>query len=138
MANDPVGTGVRDDERPEEIESRGALPDMVRRMLALGLSGFFTTEETVRRALGDTVPQEWVDFAASQSEKTQREFSDAMAREVGRVLEQVDLGDVLGQVLENRSLEIHARVRLLPSDETGETTAELGGVTVSLGKAEGT
>ena len=135
MANDPAGTGDRGDERPGETESRGALPDMVRRMLALGLSGFFTTEETLRRALGDTVPQEWVDFAASQSEKTQREFSDAMAREVGRVLEQVDLGDVLGQVLENRSLEIHARVRLLPSDETGETTAELGRVTVSLGDA---
>jgi hypothetical protein len=89
---------------------------MVRRMMALGLSGFFTTEETLRRALGDTIPQDWIDFAAGQSEKTRRDFSEAVARELGRVLEGVDLAELLGRVLESRTVEIRAQVRLLPED----------------------
>ena len=95
----------------------GALPDMVRKMMALGLSGFFTTEEALRKALGDTIPQDWVDFAAQQSERTRRDFGDAVAKEVGRVLEQVDLAEMFGRILENRTVEIRARVRLLPSDD---------------------
>lgn len=100
----------------------GALPDMVRRMITLGLSGFFTTEEALRRALGDTIPQDWVDFAADQSERTRRDFSDAVAREVGRALENVDLAELLGQVFENRTIEINARVRLL-AGENGKATS---------------
>jgi len=95
----------------------GALPEMVRRMVAVGLSGFFTTEEALRRAVGDTIPKDWVDFAAEQSERTRRDFSDAVAKEVGRVLEDVDLAEMFGQLFENRTVEITARVRLLPESE---------------------
>ncbi len=93
----------------------GALPDMVRRMITLGLSGFFTTEEALRRALGDTIPQDWVDFAAQQSERTRHDFSEAVAREIGRTLENVDLAELFGTVFENRTVEINARIRLLPA-----------------------
>jgi len=109
-------------------EATGALPDMVRRMVALGLSGLFTTEETLRRALGDTIPQDWVDFAAEQSERTRRDFSDAVARELGRVLQDIDLAELFGRVLENQTVEIDARVRLLPN-ENGRAP---GGSRVSL------
>ena len=95
----------------------GALPDMVRKMMALGLSGFFTTEEALRKALGDTIPKDWVDFAAQQSERTRHDFSEAVAKEVGRALEKVDLAEMFGQIFENRTVEIRARVRLLPTDE---------------------
>jgi hypothetical protein len=100
----------------DEGGSPGPLPDLVRRMMALGLTGFFTTEEALRRALGDTIPQDWIDFAAGQSEKTRRDFSDAVAREVGRVLEGVDLAELFGRIFESRTVEIRARVRLLPEE----------------------
>ena len=32
------------------------LPELVRRALSMGLSGFFLSEETIRKALGETVP----------------------------------------------------------------------------------
>ena len=95
-----------------------AIPEVVRKMLAVGLSGFFTTEEALRRALGDTIPQDWVDFASAQSERTRQEFSEAVAKELGNVLERVDLAELLGQLFENRSVEITAKIRLVPEDGT--------------------
>jgi len=122
---------------PDDASSGGALPEMVRRMAAVGLSGFFTTEEALRRALGDTIPKDWVDFAAGQSERTRRDFSEAVAKEVGRVLEGVDLAEMFGQLFENRTVEITARVRLLPEDDTSGTRAHVERVTVTTDDAAG-
>jgi hypothetical protein len=119
MARDRASSGSNAD---AGLPPAGALPEMVRRMVALGLSGFFTTEEALRRALGDTIPQEWVDFAAEQSERTRRDFSEAVAREIGRALEDVDLAEMFGKMFENRAVEITARVRLLPIDEGSSKT----------------
>ena len=141
MASDPRGPGEPEDQEPEAADAAGLLPDMARRALALGLSSLFTTEETIRRALGDTVPQEWVDFASSQSERTQREFSEALAREVAQVIERMDLAEVLSQVLTGRELEVHATIRLQPAAEEGRASADASerpaanpaGFTVSIG-----
>lgn len=122
---------------PDEASSGGALPEMVRRMAAVGLSGFFTTEEALRRALGDTIPKDWVDFAAGQSERARRDFSEAVAKEVGRVLEGVDLAEMFGQLFENRTVEITARVRLLPEGDTSGTRTHVERVTLTTDDADG-
>jgi hypothetical protein len=90
----------------------GAIPDLFRRAMAVGLSGFFTTEETIRKALGDTLPQDWVDFATAQSERTRNEFMQRMSDEMGRVLEQVELAELLERLLEGRTIEVTAQIRL--------------------------
>ena len=78
----------------EEEDARRAFPELFRRVMALGLSGFFTTEEAFRRALGETVPKDWVDFVNEQSERTRRELLERMGDELGRVIQQVDLPDL--------------------------------------------
>jgi hypothetical protein len=61
----------------EDTESQtSGLPDVFRKMMAMGLSGLFTTEAAVRGALGDSVPREWVDFVSEQSERTREEILD--------------------------------------------------------------
>jgi len=105
------------DRQRDSDATSGAIPDLMRRVMALGFAGFFTTEEALRRALGDTVPKDWVDFAATQSQRTREEVSNRMAQEVGRVLEQLDVADVLDKLLSGRTVEIHASVRLAPDDE---------------------
>lgn len=97
--------------------SSEAVTDMVRRMMAVGLSGFFTTEEALRKALGDTLPKDWIDFAAQQSERTRRDMTEVIARELGRVLDRVDLAEVLAQILEGHAVEVTARIRLMPRDD---------------------
>ena len=101
-------------ERPggrTESEPR-LIPDLARRALSLGLSGFFLTEETIRKALGDTVPRDWTDFLADQSERTRADFLERLSYEVAQSIEKLDMAAVLRELLEGRTLEVRAEVRL--------------------------
>ena len=99
-------------EDAEAQESLGAIPELMRRAIALGLTGFFTTEEAVRRALGDTVPKDWTDYIAESSDRTRSEFLDRLSREIARTLKEVDLAAVLRQLLEGQTLRVNAEFRL--------------------------
>ena len=91
-----------------------AVPELVRRVLSIGLSGFFLTEEAIRKALGDTVPRDWTDFVVSQSDRTRKEFLERLSFEIGQSLENIDLARVLTELLEGRTLEVNAEIRLTP------------------------
>jgi hypothetical protein len=109
------------DARPESTSdgsgALAALPELMRKALTLSLSSFFVTEEAVRKALAGTLPQEWIDFAAEQSSRTRAEFVERLSVEVGRTLESADLASVLAQLLEGRTLEVKAEIRLQPQAE---------------------
>jgi len=98
-------------------EPSGAIPEMIRRAMAAGLSGFFMTEGALRRALGDTLPREWVDFAAAQSERTRSELIDRLGEEFGQVLHKIDIERLFEELLSGRTLEIDARIRFADRDE---------------------
>lgn len=95
----------------------GVIPDLLRRAMVLGFSGFFTTEAAIRRAVGETVSPDLADFAAEQGERARQDLLDRITREFGRVLEKVDVADVMRKVLEGRTVEVTARIRLLEPDE---------------------
>jgi len=126
-ASGPEGKGSTSGE-----EAGGALPDFIRRAMAFGFSGFFATEEAMRRALGDTMPKDWIDFAAEQSDRTRDELTDRFAKEFGKILEQVDFVQLMSQLLEGRSVEVSASIRLGP-DRSEEAESESG---ASAGKGE--
>jgi hypothetical protein len=90
----------------------GMIPDLVRRALAAGFSGIFMTGEALRDALGDSVPREWADFAADQSARTRSEFIERMSVELGRAIEKIDWAIVLAALLDGRTLEVTAQIRL--------------------------
>jgi len=100
------------------------VPDFIRRLAAVGLSGFFTTESALRKALGDTLPKDWVDFAAEQSERTRHELLDRLAGEFGKVLEHVDMSELMDQLLTGRTIEVTAQIRLAPENGAKRSAAE--------------
>ena len=103
-------------------DSLGAVPELLRKVLGMGLSGLFLTEATIRRAVGDTIPKDWVDFALDQSDRARAEFLERVSLEVGRSIENIDYASVLERLLEGRTLEINARIRLgSRRDGTGAT-----------------
>ncbi|NNL66395.1 MAG: hypothetical protein HKP30_09150 [Myxococcales bacterium] len=101
------------------------LPEVARRLIALGLSGVFSTQETIRQAVGDALPKEWMDFAVDQSERTRAEFLERFAGELARTLESIDLARVMQQALEGRTLEVTAKIRMLPDDGKSGTRLAL-------------
>jgi hypothetical protein len=101
--------------RPEASDTGGrlpALPELVRKAFSLGFAGFFLTEEVIRKALGDTIPKDWTDFAVDQSERARREFLERLSFEIAQSLEKIDVAAVLRELLEGRTLEVRAEIRL--------------------------
>jgi hypothetical protein len=107
------------DERGDADEQQPLLSDLARRAVALGLSGLFFTESAIRKALGDTLPKEWSDFAIDQSERTRKEFMERLTFEIGRSIENIDVAAVLTELMRGRTLDISARIRLIDG-ESGE------------------
>lgn len=108
-------------EPSNEETGPGLLPELLRRVLGLGFSGFFMTEEALRRALGDTLPKDWIDFAVEQSERTRAEFLERFAGEMARTLENVDVLTVAERLLAGHRIEVKAQIRLVA--DKGKSTA---------------
>ena len=106
----------REEPPQDENGARGGIPELLRRGLTMGFSGLFMTEEAVRRAFGDTVPRDWVDFATEQSTRTRSEFLERLSGEIARSLEAIDLADVLDSLLSGRTIEVRAEIRLRERD----------------------
>jgi hypothetical protein len=101
----------------------GRVPDLLRRALGLGLAGLFSGEELLRKTLGDTVPREWVEFAAEQGDRTRRDFAERLATELGRSLESIDLQQLAERLLQGHTVEVSARIRFLPRAAEDEAKA---------------
>lgn len=112
-----------DDERAASIERAPALGDLLRKAVAAGLTGVFGPTEAVRRAVGEAMPRDWIDFAAEQSERTRSEFLERLASELARTVETIDLVQIVERVLEGRTIELRARIRLAPR-EPADAAAE--------------
>jgi hypothetical protein len=97
---------------PRAGADSGFLPEILRRGLTLGFTGFFLTEEALRRALGDSVPRDWLEFFVEQSERTRAELLDRLSREFGRVISAFDPVEILRRLLDGQTLEVSARIRL--------------------------
>lgn len=106
--------GWAEEHPPVRGESGGFFPDLLRRGLTLGFTGVFMTEEAVRRALGDSVPRDLIEYFVAQSDRTRAELLDRLSREFGRVLSSLDPAEVARRLLEGRTVEVKASFRLVP------------------------
>ena len=121
LENDPVDPLMD----PEAGGNLNVLPELMRKVFSAGLSSFFFTEEAIRKALGDTVPQDWTDFAIEQSERTRADFFDRLSVELGRTLEKTDLAEVMTRLLDGNSIEINASIRLRPESSPGDSKVKI-------------
>ena len=70
----------------------------------------------MRRAVGEAMPREWVDFAVDQSERTRAEFIERLASELARTLESLELVEMADRFFEGRTIEIRAQIQVLPRE----------------------
>jgi hypothetical protein len=121
----------RDEQRRPPFElAPGALEslvrDVIRRAATLGFSGFFATEEAVRKAFQEVVPDDWVDYANRQSDEVRGEMIDRLAAEFGRWLETLDPADLLGRFLESHEVSATVTLTSRPRRQGGKPPAEGG------------
>jgi hypothetical protein len=90
------------------------LGDLMRRVVAAGLAGVFGPTEVMRRAVGEALPKDWLEFATDQSERTRKEFLERLAGELARSLESLDLVGMADQLLAGRVIEVNAQVQIHP------------------------
>jgi len=104
-------------------ERAPALGDLLRKAVAAGLTGVFGPTEAVRRAVGEAMPRDWIDFAAEQSERTRSQFLERLAQELAHTLETIDLVQIAERVLEGRTIELRAQIRLAPREADDAASA---------------
>ena len=132
-ASDPSATSGN---AAETGENGGFLPDLLRRGLSIGFTGIFMTEEAVRRALGDSVPKDVIEFVLEQSERTRQEFLDRVSKEFGRALSAMDPVEIGKRLLEGRTIEVSARVRFVADDKSGSGSTASGAAASGSGEED--
>ena len=121
-----------DEERRSPVEiAPGALESLVREVIrraaALGFGGFFATEEAVRRAFNDVVPDDWVAYVNRQGGEVRSELIDRLAVEFGNWLETLDPAELLGRFLESHEVTATVTLSPRPAKAAGKGQAEGSG-----------
>ncbi len=116
--------GEEADEGNDATSEARFLPDLLRRTLTLGFTGFFMTEEAIRKALGETVPSDAIEYVLDQTERMRTDFLESVSKEFGRAMTQMDPAEIVARLLEGRTIEVSARFRILTDDDERERAAE--------------
>jgi hypothetical protein len=110
------GRAVKEEEPPEE--TKGFVPDIVRRAVLTGVGALFMTEEGIRNLVGEMkLPKDALAFLVAQADKTRGEVTRIVTQEVRRFLESETLRREIWKLLTSVTLEVNATVQLKPSGE---------------------
>ena len=109
---------MREDDPPEE--TKGFVPDIVRRAVLTGVGALFMTEEGIRNLVGDMkMPKDALAFLITQADKTRSEVARVVTHEVRRFLESETLRREMWKLLTGVTLEVNATIQLKRSGEPG-------------------
>jgi hypothetical protein len=108
---------VGEDEPPDE-QTKGFVPDIVRRAVLTGVGALFMTEEGIRNLVGEMkLPKDALAFLVAQADKTRSDVTRIVSQEVRRFLESDTLSREIWKLLTSVTLEVNATVQLKPSGE---------------------
>jgi hypothetical protein len=125
MSEPPLGT-ERDDAETDRRRLERVIPELVRRILEVGLEKLSEGPENVRRAVGDLrLPREALAAILSQLDETKTGLYRVVAKEVRDILEQTNFADELVRALTAVSFEIRTSVRFVPNESGSRATPEV-------------
>jgi hypothetical protein len=121
---DPLG------EPPPTAPLFGAVPELMRKAALAGLGALFMTEEGLRRTAAQIpLPKEVLAGLLAQADRTKDEVARVLAEELRRFLHSETLKRELSQIFAGMSVEVNARIRLVPEDKAGQAVPPLVKVT---------
>jgi hypothetical protein len=86
--------------------------DWVKKTFMTGVGAVFMTEEGIRNALSDMkMPKTVIAAAVAQAEKTKKEISGMIAKEVRSFLDRIKIEDIIQKSLAGQAIEIRATIK---------------------------
>ena len=99
----------------DELPRLGAVGDIVRKAVMAGVGAVFMTEEGIRKTVSELkLPKEALGYLSTQADRTRREASRIVRKELRRFLNSDAFKDQVSQFLSGMTLEIKAEIRLKP------------------------
>lgn len=89
----------------------------LRKILTTGVGAALMTEGRIRNAVSDiNVTRQAKDYLTRQAQKGKEEFAKVVVGELKGFLSQVDLHEEIRKALTGLTVEVQARLRIIPSD----------------------
>jgi hypothetical protein len=99
----------------EEESKGGALPEITKKILSLGLGAYFLTEDAIRRAVKEAkLPRDIGRSIAQNASKGKEELFGLVARELSQLLKQMDIQKEVSQFAATHRIKVTAEVEFLP------------------------
>lgn len=106
-------------EAPAAAPLFGVVPELMRKAAFAGLGALFMTEEGLRRTAAQIpLPKEALAGLLAQAERTKDEVTRVLTEELRRFLHSETLKRELSQILAGMSVEVNARIRLVPEGKS--------------------
>lgn len=126
VTSEPAGGPDLDE---SEVDRRGLeriIPDLVKRLVEVGLERLSDGPDSVRRVMGELkLPREALSSILSQLDETKTGLYRVVAKEVRDFLEQTSFADEITRALTALSFEIKTEVRFVPNDARGRPTPDV-------------
>ena len=125
MSSEPA-SGHLDDTEAARRGLERVIPDLVKRLLELGLERLSEGPDSVRRAVSELkMPREALNSMLSQLDDTTAGLYRVVAKEVRDFLGQKSVAEELVRVLTALSFEIRTEVRFIPNDARGRPSPDV-------------
>jgi len=117
-AKDPLDVEDPLDELPPAAPLFGVVPELMRKAAFAGLGALFMTEEGLRRTAAQIpLPKEALAGLLAQAERTKEDVTRVLTEELRRFLHSETLKRELAQIFAGMSVEVNARIRLVPDEK---------------------
>jgi hypothetical protein len=112
VKTEPPAGNEREDTDADRRRLERVIPELVKRILEVGLDKLSEGPENVRRVVGDLkLPREALGSILSQLDETKSGLYRVVAKEVRDILEQTSFADEIVRALTSLSFEIRTEVR---------------------------
>lgn len=86
--------------------------DWLKKTLLTGVGAVFMTEESIRHSLNEIhMPKSVIKGVLSQAEKTKKEITNLMAKEVRGFLDRIEIEEIIRKALVGQTVEIKASIK---------------------------
>lgn len=112
----------KDEQSRWRSKIEGAVPDIVKKTLSVGVSGFLFSEDGIKNLVSELkLPKDVVTFLLAQSEKTRQEIAKIFAEEVRKYLENNDVAEIARDFVKDMNVEVSTSIKFTYDDDKLKT-----------------